>query len=118
MDRGHAVCHGDDRRVHLEAHDGRRAGLRAARNPPRFPEVVRVPAADPCNLVGVTSAGPKVPAVVGNAVLYRDGVAIASLEAGQLVLRHPLDDGATVDGDLAYHPPPRTDEPQQVRLPL
>jgi ATP-dependent Lhr-like helicase len=86
-------------------------GLRASRNPPRFPELVRLAATDPLNLVGVTSPGPKVPAVIGNAILFRDGVAIASLEAGALVSRHALDDGARVDEELGYHSPPRPTAP-------
>jgi len=93
-------------------------GLRATRQPPRFAELVRVAATDPLNLVGITSPGPKVPAVVGNAVLYRDGVAIASLEAGQVVIRHPLEEGAVVDADLGYHPPPRDELAAQALLPL
>ena len=95
-------------------------GLRAMRNPPRISEIVRVPATDPLNLVGVTSAGPKVPAVIGNAVLYRNGVPVASLEAGEVVLRQDLEPGAHVDTDLTYHAPPRRDSPpsSQVSLPF
>ena len=81
--------------------------LRAVRNPGPRAEVVRVAATDPLNLVGVTSPGPRVPAVLGNAVLYVDGQAVASLEAGELVMRAALPPGARVDADLAYHPPPR-----------
>jgi ATP-dependent helicase Lhr and Lhr-like helicase len=93
--------------------------LRAARQPPHTPELVRVAATDPLNLVGVLSPGPRVPAVLGNAVLYKDGVAIASLEAGELVVRDCLEPGARVDDDLVYHPPPRRDEPApQAALPL
>jgi hypothetical protein len=44
---------------------------------------------------------------VGNAVLFLDGHAVASIEAGQLVLRAPLPQGARVDEDLVYTPPPR-----------
>jgi len=93
--------------------------LRAVRHPGPAPEVARVAATDPLNLVGVLSPGPKVPAVVGNAVLYVDGQAVASVEAGQLVLRAPLPQGARVDEDLTYHPPPRpVQTPQQAALPL
>ncbi|HUH04002.1 MAG TPA: DEAD/DEAH box helicase [Kofleriaceae bacterium] len=85
--------------------------LRASRHPPRIPELVRIAATDPVNLVGVTSPGPRVPAVIGNAILYRDGVPIASLEAGVVVPRHALEDGARVDDELGYHPPPRAPAP-------
>jgi ATP-dependent helicase Lhr and Lhr-like helicase len=95
-------------------------GLRAMRKTPPIAELVRVAATDPLNLVGVTSAGPKVPAVIGNAVLYRDGVALASVEAGEVVVRANLEEGARIDRDLAYHPPPRRDLPPspQVSLPF
>lgn len=93
-------------------------GLRAVRNVPAGIELVRVAGPDPLNMVGVTSKGPKVPAVTGNAVLYLNGVAIASLEGGEVIVRHPLDDGARVDADLVYHPPPRREPRPQVELPL
>jgi ATP-dependent Lhr-like helicase len=81
--------------------------LRAVRHPGVAPEVCKVAATDPLNLVGVLSPGPRVAAVVGNAVLYLDGQAVASLEAGQLVLRAPIPTGARIDDDLTYHPPPQ-----------
>ncbi|AUT62598.1 ATP-dependent DNA helicase [Paraburkholderia terrae] len=55
---------------------------------------VCVAGTDPLNLVGTLLPGDKVPAVAGNRVLYRDGVAVASLVAGEFDL--PLDaDGET-----------------------
>jgi ATP-dependent Lhr-like helicase len=81
--------------------------LRAVRHPGPSPDVCRVAATDPVNLVGILSPGPRVPAIVGNMVLYVDGNAVASLEAGKLVLRAPLPPGARIDDDLTYHPPPR-----------
>ncbi len=81
--------------------------LRAARHGTPSTEVARVPATDPLNLVGVLSPGPRVPAIVGNAVLYLDGQPVASMEGGQLVVRAPLPPGARIDEDLTFHPPPR-----------
>jgi ATP-dependent Lhr-like helicase len=93
--------------------------LRGVRNPGPSPEACRVAATDPANLVGILSPGPRVPAVVGNLVLYVDGHAVASLEAGKLVLRAPLPPGARIDDDLTYHPPPRpTPIATQAALPL
>jgi ATP-dependent Lhr-like helicase len=93
--------------------------LRAVRHPPAQPEAVRVAATDPLNLVGILTPGPRVPAVVGNAVLYLDGHAVASLEAGELVRRAPAPAGARIDADLTYHPPPRPMVPSsQPSLPL
>ncbi len=57
-------------------------------------ELCRVAATDPLNLVGVLSPGPRVPAIVGNAVLFLDGQPVASLEAGELVHRAPIPAGA------------------------
>ena len=86
---------------------------------PVAPELCKVAATDPLNLVGVLSPGSRVPAVIGNAVLYRDGVPIASKEAGAVVLRVALEGGASVDDELTYHPPPRrAAAPPQVALPL
>lgn len=50
-------------------------------------EVVRVSAVDPLNLVGIVTPGPRVPAVHTNAVVYRDGVPVATLEGGELIVR-------------------------------
>ena len=93
--------------------------LRAVRNPAPSSCVARVAATDPLNLVGILSPGSRVPAIVGNAVLFVDGHAVASIEAGQLVLRAPLPPGARVDEDLVYIPPPRPlQSAPQVTLPL
>ena len=66
-------------------------------------EYVRIAATDPLNLVGVTSPGPRVPAVLGNAVLFRDGVAIASVEGGELKPRVDLE-GWRIDRQLRVYP--------------
>ncbi|MCW5809007.1 MAG: DEAD/DEAH box helicase, partial [Deltaproteobacteria bacterium] len=93
--------------------------LRAARNPGAAPDACRVAATDPLNLVGVLTPGPRVPALLGNAVLYVDGHAVASLEAGEVVRREPIPQGARIGDDLTYHPPPRpTVAPAQAALPL
>jgi ATP-dependent helicase Lhr and Lhr-like helicase len=93
--------------------------LRAARNPGQAACACRVAATDPLNLVGVLSPGPRVPALVGNAVLYLDGQPVASLESGTIVARAPIPHGARIDDDLTYHPPPRPSQPApQAALPL
>jgi ATP-dependent Lhr-like helicase len=81
--------------------------LRGVRNPGPAPDVCRIAATDPANLVGILSPGPRVPAILGNMVLFVDGQAVASLEAGKLVLRAPIPPDARIDDDLTYHPPPR-----------
>ncbi|MBM3939925.1 MAG: hypothetical protein FJ318_03330, partial [SAR202 cluster bacterium] len=50
--------------------------------------VARLSACDPLNLVGILTPGPRVPAVVGNEVSYRDGVPLA-------------DDAAATGGQVA-----------------
>ncbi|HEU0033136.1 MAG TPA: DEAD/DEAH box helicase [Kofleriaceae bacterium] len=93
--------------------------LRAARHPSSLPEACKVAATDPLNLVGVLAPGPRVPALVGNAVLYLDGQAVASLEAGTVVHRASLPPGSRLDDDLTYHPPPRpAPVVSQAHLPL
>jgi ATP-dependent Lhr-like helicase len=93
--------------------------LRAVRNPGASPEACRIAATDPLNLVGILTPGPRVPAVVGNAVLHVDGQVVASLEAGKLVPRAPIPKGARIDADLTYHPPPRpVVQAMQPSLPL
>jgi len=85
--------------------------LRGVRTPPAIAECIRVAATDPLNLVGIVTPGARVPAVMGNAVLLRDGIPVASLEAGQVVVRATLEPGARVDADLTYHGPPRRPSP-------
>jgi ATP-dependent Lhr-like helicase len=93
--------------------------LRAVREPGASSNVCRVAATDPLNLVGVLSPGPRVPAILGNAVLYLDGQPVASLESGELVMRAAIPPGAHVDADLTYHPPPRpAAAATQAALPL
>jgi ATP-dependent Lhr-like helicase len=52
--------------------------LRASRSQPPSGEVITISAADPLNLVGIIVPGPKVPAISGRFVSYRDGVAVDS----------------------------------------
>jgi ATP-dependent Lhr-like helicase len=47
--------------------------LRAVRRAGRSGEVVRLSAADPLNLVGILTPGPRVPALRTNTVTYVDG---------------------------------------------
>jgi ATP-dependent Lhr-like helicase len=46
--------------------------------------LVSLSGADPLNLVGVLSPGARLPALTGNRVLYRDGIPIALLVAGEV----------------------------------
>jgi ATP-dependent Lhr-like helicase len=55
--------------------------LRAMRNQPASGEIITVSAADPLNLVGIIVPGERVPAISGNTVSFRDGVAVLPEES-------------------------------------
>ena len=50
-------------------------------------ELLAISACDPLNLAGIATPGERVPAVIGNRVVFRDGVPICSLESGSIVVR-------------------------------
>ncbi|MDN0082764.1 DEAD/DEAH box helicase [Crenobacter sp. SG2305] len=58
--------------------------LREVRRTPHKGEWLSLSGADPLNLVGILTPGPKLPALTGNRVLYRDGVPIAVFAAGEV----------------------------------
>ncbi len=47
-------------------------------------ELVALSGADPLNLVGILTPDARVPALAGNRVLLREGIAIAAIEGGKL----------------------------------
>jgi ATP-dependent helicase Lhr and Lhr-like helicase len=57
--------------------------LRALRRRERTGRFLRLAACDPLNLVGILTPGPRVAALLGNRVVYRDGVPVAAVEAGE-----------------------------------
>ncbi len=59
--------------------------LRSVRKAASKGELVVLSAADPLNLVGVLTPGPRIPSIATNRVLLRDGLPIAALEAGQII---------------------------------
>jgi len=65
-------------------------GLRRVRREERTGETVRVNAADPLNLVGIITPGPRVPSVHTNAVVYRDGAVVAVEEGRRVVSREEV----------------------------
>lgn len=69
--------------------------LRDTRRAPLAAEWVAVSGADPLNLVGTLLPGAKVPALTGNRVLYRDGIAVAALVSGELQWFEPVDAEST-----------------------
>jgi ATP-dependent Lhr-like helicase len=58
--------------------------LRDVRRRERSGALLSVSGADPLNLVGIVTPGPRLPALTGNRLLYRDGVPIALAVAGEV----------------------------------
>ncbi|HYU70177.1 MAG TPA: ATP-dependent DNA helicase, partial [Burkholderiales bacterium] len=58
--------------------------LRAVRKLEKSGELVAISGADPLNLVGIVTSEARVGAIAPNRVLFRDGIAIAALEGGEL----------------------------------
>lgn len=63
--------------------------LRAIRKQAPDGQFVILSGADPLNLTGILSPGPRVSALASNRILLRDGVTIATLEAGQILKAEP-----------------------------
>ena len=59
--------------------------LRSLRRTKPGGELIAISAADPLNLVGILTPGPRITAIASNRVLLRDGFAVAALEAGEVV---------------------------------
>ncbi|HEY6517649.1 MAG TPA: DEAD/DEAH box helicase [Steroidobacteraceae bacterium] len=68
--------------------------LRQVRRRPREAEWVSLSAADPLNLLGILTPGPRLPAIAGNRILYRDGVPLATLAGGEARFLETLDAAA------------------------
>ena len=70
--------------------------LRSLRKTKPPEELITLSAADPLNLVGILTPGPRVTAIASNRILLRDGYPVAALEAGQIAM---LEAGAGVVGE-------------------
>ena len=67
------------------------AALREQRRKPSSGDWISVSGADPLNLMGVLTPGPRLPALTGNRLLYRDGIPIALLAGGEVQFLLELD---------------------------
>jgi ATP-dependent Lhr-like helicase len=65
----------------------------AARRPP-CGQLVSVSAADPLNLIGILTPGPRLASLTDNRLLYRDGLAIATHSGGVAHFHVPMDSAA------------------------
>ena len=66
--------------------------LRTMRRTDKDDRFVVLSACDPLNLAGITTPGSRVPAVLDNKVVYRNGVPVASVEGGSIQWRDELDE--------------------------
>jgi ATP-dependent Lhr-like helicase len=66
--------------------------LRAMRKKPPDEAWVSLSAADPLNLAGILTPGPRLPALTGNRLLYRDGLPLAMLLGGEVQFLTKLDE--------------------------
>jgi ATP-dependent helicase Lhr and Lhr-like helicase len=60
--------------------------LRSMRKAPAKGELIAISGADPLNLAGILSPGPKVTAITNSRILLRDGVPIAAMEGGNVIV--------------------------------
>jgi ATP-dependent Lhr-like helicase len=67
--------------------------LREVRRKPAAGIWVSLSGADPLNLAGILTPGPKLPALTGNRLLYRDGLPIALFTGGEVQCLETLDPG-------------------------
>ena len=56
--------------------------LRETRRRPPSDQWISLSGADPLNLIGILTPGPKLPALTDNRLIYRDGLPVATLSAG------------------------------------
>jgi ATP-dependent Lhr-like helicase len=68
--------------------------LREVRRKQGSGEWVSLSGADPLNLVGILTPGPKLAALTGNRVLYRNGLPVALLAGGEVRFLETLDAGS------------------------
>jgi ATP-dependent Lhr-like helicase len=58
--------------------------LRSIRKTTAKNELIAISGADPLNLAGILTSGPRIAAIAAHRILLRDGVPIAALKAGQV----------------------------------
>jgi ATP-dependent Lhr-like helicase len=80
--------------------------LRALRRQGDTATWISVSGADPLNIVGIIVPGPKLPALTGNRVLYRDGIAIALLVGGEIQFLEELDGASAWEASNALRRSP------------
>jgi ATP-dependent Lhr-like helicase len=95
--------------------------LRETRRKPGSGAWLSLSGADPLNLVGILTPGPKLAALTGNRLLYRDGLPIAVLAGGEVQFFETLDPASEWEARKALlrgaARPSRAVEPHHLRSP-
>ncbi len=82
--------------------------LRGVRKKNQAGVYLKVSACDPLNLAGILTPGPRIPAILGNKIVYRDGVPVASFENGRVhTLSEVEEEERSVLNRLLDERPPR-----------
>jgi ATP-dependent Lhr-like helicase len=58
--------------------------LRSIRKTAATGELITLSAADPLNLQGILTPGPRISSLTANRILFRDGLPVAALEGGEV----------------------------------
>jgi ATP-dependent helicase Lhr and Lhr-like helicase len=75
--------------------------LRETRRRKDTAALISISGADPLNLVGILTPGPRLPALTANRLLYRDGVPIAMLASGDVRFLEELEPAAEWEANKA-----------------
>ncbi|HEY7300179.1 MAG TPA: DEAD/DEAH box helicase [Xanthobacteraceae bacterium] len=75
--------------------------LRETRRQAPSGELISLSAADPLNLIGIVTPGPKLAALTGNRLLYRDGLPVALRASGEVHFLERLDPPSEWDAHKA-----------------
>ena len=75
--------------------------LRETRRRKTTGTLISISGADPLNLAGILTPGPRLPALTGNRLLYRDGLPVATLTAGEVRFLEDLDPAAEWEANKA-----------------
>jgi ATP-dependent Lhr-like helicase len=75
--------------------------LREIRRRPPTQQYLSVSAADPLNLKGIITPGPRLASLAGNRLLYQDGVPLAAYAAGEIIFLENLTPKARWDAQVA-----------------
>ncbi|HUQ70641.1 MAG TPA: DEAD/DEAH box helicase, partial [Planctomycetaceae bacterium] len=91
--------------------------LRKHREPEASPSFVGISAADPLNLAGIITDPPRIPSLASNRIVYKDGIAVAALQAGEVIWIKPCPttEQRTVLAILHGHDPGEIADPHAPR---